>query len=838
MRRKRRWLAGLFLLVLVLFLPLLLNLNVFRSQVHRAVERQLGRTVEFGSLTARLLPRPGIVGQKVMVYEREDFGAEPFLYAEEVRCDLALSSLWTMRLEFANIHFVRLSVNLVRRPDGAWNLGSFLLTGGDATQIPGRKPVVSATEARINFKLGTDKQLHAVRAARLRLVPRPEGRWGFELRATPFRTDSQLTETGEVRLEGEVGPGPTFSALPFRFRAELERGSLAQLWALATGWSPPLRAGVSFDAALEGTPAQWRSKGTLTLTNLRRWDLVAPARTPRWQSEFDFRYTSGEPGVEFEKLVVRAENSQLSLAGRLGDPLGGRQWDLELKADLSVDELLAQWAALKAGVSSYVQLRGQARMALALRGPPESWQGELQAPAGLSLRVPGLSQPIELADLRLRLEGGTVELTPLLLRFSPQSALTLRGELGPLSGGFPYRLQWESPGVRLDPLRRTAAAFGWNLFGPSRWGGQAELNLEWRGQLRGGEEPRWQGEVNLREVKYHPPEFNSALELVEARLAWAGTRVEARPVVARVGESTVTATLERRGRIGQWNATLEAERLDLDDLDQLLNPRRQGLLARLVGPRQEEARWQELSAAGQLRVKEFIAGSFHLDQLEARGEWQGGWLDVTRLRFRDYGGRFDGRLQGDFRASPPRYRLAGNLKQVDLAKLLGETTRLGDLFTGMVGADLALESAGTQPRELRRQLQGRVVGVVHDGTIAHINLFAAMAAAAGVEAADGDNAAPTPLQSLAGEFRVADGQVQLDGARIITSRAALELSGRVGFDGQLDLRLSGEPLRVAGRRPTPVANQALSFSYRLEGTLRQPQLVLAEPLPSASPATP
>jgi hypothetical protein len=835
MRRKGRWLAGLFLLVLVLFLPLLLNLNIFRHQVHRAVERQLGRTVEFGSLTARLLPRPGMVGQKVIVYEREDFGAEPFLYAEEVRCDLALSSLWTMRLEFANIHFVRLSVNLVRRSDGAWNLGSFLLTAGDATKIAGRKPVVSAAEARINFKLGADKQVYAVRAARLRLVPRREGRWGFELQATPFRTDSRLTETGEVRMEGEVGRGPSFSALPFRFRAELERGSLAQLWALATGWSPPLRAGVSLDAELEGTPAQWRSTGTLTVTNLRRWDLVAPSRTPRWQSEFDVRYADGEQGLEFEKLLVRAERSQLSLTGRLDDPFGQPRWDLELKADLALDELLAQGTALKAGVSSYVQLNGQARMALALHGPPEHWQGELHAPAVLNLRVPGLSQPVELADLRLRVERGRVELTPLALRFSPQSTLTLRGELGPLSGRFPYRLQWESPGVGLDPLRRTAAAFGWSLFGPSRWEGQAEVNLEWRGQLLGGEEPRWHGEVKLREVKYHPPEFNSALELTEARLAWEGTRVEARPIVARLGDNTVTAVLERRGRIGQWNATIEAERLDLDDLDLLLNPRRQGLLARLVGPRQEEVRWQELAAAGQLRVKEFIAGPFHLDQFEARGEWQGGWLDVNRLRFRDYGGRFDGRLQGDFRASPPRYRLAGNLKEVDLAKLLSETTRLGDLFTGMVGADLALESAGTQPRELRRQLQGRIVGVVHDGTIAHINLFAAMAAAAGVEPTTGDSPQPTPLQSLAGEFRVADGEVQLDGARIITSRAALELSGSVGFDGRLDLRLSGEPLRVAGRRPTQVANQALSYSYRLEGTLRQPQLVLAEPLPSAAP---
>jgi len=134
MRRKGRWLAALFLLLLVLSLPLLLNLNVFRYQVHRAVERQLGRGVEFGSLTARLLPRPGMVGQRVVVYEHEDFGAEPFLYADEVRCDLALSSLWTMRLEFANIHFVRPSINLVRRPAGIMRQPAVMLVAGS---IPG-----------------------------------------------------------------------------------------------------------------------------------------------------------------------------------------------------------------------------------------------------------------------------------------------------------------------------------------------------------------------------------------------------------------------------------------------------------------------------------------------------------------------------------------------------------------------------------------------------------------------------------------------------------------------------------------------------------------------------
>jgi hypothetical protein len=368
----------------------------------------------------------------------------------------------------------------------------------------------------------------------------------------------------------------------------------------------------------------------------------------------------------------------------------------------------------------------------------------------------------------------------------------------------------------------------------------------------------------LQEVEYSPPEFNQPLLLQEARLRWDGSRFEAAPVVVRLGEGTIAGSLRKRGRVERWSVEIQADRLNLGDLDRLVNPGRQGLLARLVGLRpRRETRWREFSATGSVEIGELFAGPFRLSRLRGRGDWLEGFLELADLRFRAYGGRFRGRLQSDFRLSPPRHRLAGNLKQAgrlqsdfrlspprhrlagnlkqaDLARLLAETAEWGQLFTGMLGADLTLETEGTIPSELTRQLQGRVVGVVQDGAINHIELFTAMTAAVDDDqvATHPENVQPTPLQSLAGEFRVADRQVQLDGARMIINRAALELSGSVNFDGQLNLRLRGEPLRVAGRRPTPVANRVLSYSYALTGTLERPQLTLEEPVPENPPPAP
>jgi len=199
------------------------------------------------------------------------------------------------------------------------------------------------------------------------------------------------------------------------------------------------------------------------------------------------------------------------------------------------------------------------------------------------------------------------------------------------------------------------------------------------------------------------------------------------------------------------------------------------------------------------------------------------------VRFRSHGGQFEGRLQADYRSSPPRYRLGGHVKQIQLGSLLANTTRLGELYSGILSADLTLETAGARPAEFLRQLHGRVVGVVQNGTLGPVNLVDAMAAAAGVRSSETAAASSTALQSLAGEFLVGDEQVQLDGARLTTSRAALELAGTVGFDGRLDLRLRGEPLGVAGAAASPRTLRALSFSYRLTGTLREPRVEVAGP---------
>ena len=178
---------------------------------------------------------------------------------------------------------------------------------------------------------------------------------------------------------------------------------------------------------------------------------------------------------------------------------------------------------------------------------------------------------------------------------------------------------------------------------------------------------------------------------------------------------------------------------------------------------------------------------------------------------------FAGRLEGDFLADPPKYRLEGNLRKINLHDLLAGTSDLGELLTGLAGADVVLEAAGTRARQFVRSLEGLIVGVLRDGEMQRVNLLAAMAAASSPEQSGDPVGGVTRLQSLGGDFRIAGRQVELDQVRAIVTGAALELTGRVGFDGRMDLQLSGQPLLVEGRKPSPADKRLLALTYRLSG---------------------
>ena len=128
-RTRRRFAYFLIVLAAILmlaFIPPLINAGRFQHRVDAEISAALGRPVHFDRLSLNLLPMPGFTLENLVIEEDPAFGYEPTLRADEVRINLRLSSLWRHRVEFSSISFTDPSVNLVHTSDGRWNLQGLL----------------------------------------------------------------------------------------------------------------------------------------------------------------------------------------------------------------------------------------------------------------------------------------------------------------------------------------------------------------------------------------------------------------------------------------------------------------------------------------------------------------------------------------------------------------------------------------------------------------------------------------------------------------------------------------------------------------------------------------
>ncbi len=128
--RRRRWL-GLALAAAIL---LLAKAGVSGALEHGWARRTLlarlaasfGRPVDVGRFRINLLSGLRLEADSVTVAEDPRFGQEYFLRAEQLTAGLRWTALLRGRIEFGIVSLSRPSLNLVRLPDGSWNIESWL----------------------------------------------------------------------------------------------------------------------------------------------------------------------------------------------------------------------------------------------------------------------------------------------------------------------------------------------------------------------------------------------------------------------------------------------------------------------------------------------------------------------------------------------------------------------------------------------------------------------------------------------------------------------------------------------------------------------------------------
>jgi AsmA protein len=275
-------LAALAILLLVL-LPPLVSVNRYQKRIANSISDSLGRPVHLDKVTLNLLPLPGFTLENLVVDEDPAFGSEPVIRANSVRATLRISSLWRRRVEFSTISFTDPSVNLVHLSNGKWNLQSILLHAAHIDAAPTaqkkagaapRFPYIEATGARLNLKLDREKIPLSLTDADFALwLPDPQ-QWHLRISARPTRTDTNVSDTGTVQLEGTLGHAASLGQVPISLHGMWSNVPLGQTSIVLLGRDGGLRGNMTLMANAQGTVSSSAIQTRLQLTGLRRADFV------------------------------------------------------------------------------------------------------------------------------------------------------------------------------------------------------------------------------------------------------------------------------------------------------------------------------------------------------------------------------------------------------------------------------------------------------------------------------------------------------------------------------------------------------------------------------------
>jgi AsmA family len=272
--------------MLLVLLPPLINVNRFQRRIATSISQSLGRPVHLDRVTLNLLPLPGFTFENFVVDEDPAFGTEPIIRANSVRATLRISSLWRKRVEFSTISFTEPSVNLVHTASGKWNLESILLHAAHIEAAPTaqkkagpapRFPYIEATGARLNLKLDREKTPISLTDADFALwLPDPQ-QWHVRLSAHPARTDTNVTDTGTLELEGTLGRAPSLGQVPISLRGAWRTVPLGEASRVLLGHDAGLRGEMTITANAQGPISHSSLQTTIHLTDVRR-DAFIPER--------------------------------------------------------------------------------------------------------------------------------------------------------------------------------------------------------------------------------------------------------------------------------------------------------------------------------------------------------------------------------------------------------------------------------------------------------------------------------------------------------------------------------------------------------------------------------
>jgi hypothetical protein len=808
---KKAMLALALALVLGVFLPPNINGKRFQQKLAATLSDALGRHVKIGSVSYRLLPRPGFDVYDLEVDDDPAFSAEPLLRCGRATADLRLTSLWQGRLEIANLKLqystdaVPPSLNLVYR-DGHWNLESLIArveqvptapTAKKSAERRSRFPYIEAEGGRINLKSGLEKKPYALIDTDFGFWLAAEDVWHFRLRGRPVRADMDLSDTGRIKVEGDFKRASDWRQTPVQLQASWIGGQLGQISRLATGHDQGWRGG--FDAKTEaaGTFQNLKITTQADLQNFRRYDI-----NRRGMFTLTTRCIGGygQGMLEFD-CGMPLETGGVRLRGKLA-PSAPANYDLSLVANrVPISALIALACHAKRTLPDDLSATGQLDAAFAFHGGdniPQDWHGTGSTSA-LVLRSLSASTAVQVPGMHFHLGGGeeaqeeltkgkrpgkkiaptanprSLVIDPFAIQLGSGVALQAQGEIG----GSDYMLAVKG----IAPLERVLDVGIFAGF-PSHIGntaGTADLNLDMHGRWADFAPAQLGGTAHLENVTAAIPGVSRRLLLPKADVHFgdtdavlvASSQFEDSPVAFT---GSVTAQLNcPQGSVCPLQFNLQAESLNTQDVADLLGIGQAGWKLPFMSAVNQVP---DIRAVGGLSVAHLVVDRIPLEKFIAHLEIGDHTLAVDRATAKLADGSLQADWSVDWKNAPARYKSTGTMTGVSLERFPlspSASSILASWIAGKARLNYSLEFVGLTMEEMLLSARGSAEFTVPSGVSQALTL----------------ESRPTRFQALQGRCEFKNRVLELPESKFKAENRIYDVSGTVSLaDNQAKLKVN------------------------------------------------
>ncbi len=811
-RRVRKAVICLLLVGLAAWtVPSYFSAERFRRRLQAGLEQALHRPVKFGSLSIRLLPRPGFSIHNVEVGEDPNFGLEPFARVDQIDCDLRWHSLWRSRMDFSHLHLDHPDFNVVLNSSGKWNIGTLLLQSGVSPKAPaaGGSPQLSlqqldldADDARINFLMGTDKKAFALTDVRARVQVNPAvRRVQFQITASPFRSDLGLSTPGPVEVSGTWAPG---SDLADPIEAHLRaRGALLYDWIpIVLGTNPQVYGVVDSDVDITGSLPNLIVEGDTSIAQLQRWG-GPPAPDP---APLVLHYRAllfhGRSRVQVESLDASFADSHLHFSGSVDRLRSDPQWDCVVSIDRSrLEDVTAMVRRFRPANAAW-SLKGRLNAMLTVQGgwaDPHfgGYVGVQQA----SLETSSGSFPF--SDVSVRINDKGAVLSPVQITLAPHLALTAQGAIERTKAPPRYDLRLTAKGIPLREATSLGSGLGVRALKSIGATGSISGSAHLTGTAWPPERPVVSARAELSAARLLIPGLTEPLNLPHASIQISGSRIVADPVVAVLGTSVFTGRLEHSGGHElAWKFDIRASSLNLEQgarwFDVLGGRPQLSLLQRIPGlysfPARREAAshlFDSLHAVGKFATPEVSYRGVTLKDFSGSFALGGRQIRMESSAFLVPGGRGNATGAIDFTVSPPALSAQGSVGGLAGQSLVARLPGPAHDLRGVVDAKGTIRTRGLTWDEMAENLTGRLEVRGKDvsfggfdplGTLAQISHWGKL------EPVRGPIAVVPPILNL----EISNRRILLDPAIVDLGGAVLQLQGSYAWTGAVDLNVRAD----------------------------------------------